>query len=785
FDGSRRLLVWKDRYQQDLQFPDGFLQVGLSNWELSLYVAERGDYGEGDPEKLTGERLNLLWGGDDTRSEITILGEKNYDVLFRRTDDGGLVITFTDITERKRAEEALRVSEQRLANAQRLAHLGHWDWDIVSGNLYMSDEASRIYGFEPQAFPATLDACFQAVHPDDRDRVSESVDQTISSGQPFDNEFRILRPDGTLRHVHERGEASFGDNGAPVRMIGTVYDITERKEAEEALQRAHDELEIRILERTSELRREITERKLTEEALREREALLTHAQDVAKVGYWVWYGENISDWDLAGTSSGKKPILSDQFRDIFGITDSQDRVATWRTHTDDSAQFWEVFRKAEECHEAYSLEYRTVGDDGDIRFVREFGDPRHDPETGQRIWLGVVQDITESKQAEKGLRESEERFRTVVDHSPAKIHIKDANGRYVLLNRQAERLFGITDESARGKTTHEIFPQAQADAFATHDQAVLQSGETIEQEEEWLQEDGVHTFLTVKFPIRDASGKVVSVGAIGTDITERKQAEQEIQKLNEDLERRVEERTAELRAAQDTLLQNERLATLGQLTATVSHELRNPLGVIRTSAFTLRGKLTGGEPRAERTLDRIERNVVRCDRIIDELLDFTRISQLEPKPTSLEAWLEETLNEQTLPSGVALRLAFDRPDMAVSLDHDRFRRAIINVFDNACQAMIGDGLEDADSDEHILTVRTQESDGRIEVIFEDTGPGIPPDVYQKIFEPLYSTKGFGMGLGLPVVKQIMEQHGGGIEIDSEEGRGTKVCLWLPTSPSTC
>ena len=122
--------------------------------------------------------------------------------------------------------------------------------------------------------------------------------------------------------------------------------------------------------------------------------------------------------------------------------------------------------------------------------------------------------------------------------------------------------------------------------------------------------------------------------------------------------------------------------------------------------------------------------------------------------------------------------------MAVPLDKDRFRRAIINVFDNACQAMIGEGTEDAGTNDLALTVRTQKHDDRVEVIFEDTGPGISPDVYENIFEPLFSTKGFGVGLGLPVVKQIMEQHGGGIEIESEKGRGTRVCLWLPNSPST-
>jgi signal transduction histidine kinase len=183
-------------------------------------------------------------------------------------------------------------------------------------------------------------------------------------------------------------------------------------------------------------------------------------------------------------------------------------------------------------------------------------------------------------------------------------------------------------------------------------------------------------------------------------------------------------------------------------------------------------------PRARRALERIERSVMRCDRIIDEMLDFTRMSDLEPEPTALDDWLAGVIEEQSLPAGIILRQELQLPDLTVPLDRDRFRRAVINVIDNACQAMLGAGESETEPAERLLTVRTHERDGRIEVVFEDRGPGIAPDVYERIFEPLYSTKGFGVGLGLPVVKQIMEQHGGGIEIETEEGRGTAVCLWL-------
>ncbi|MBI1986640.1 MAG: PAS domain S-box protein, partial [Rhodospirillales bacterium] len=143
--------------------------------------------------------------------------------------------------------------------------------------------------------------------------------------------------------------------------------------------------------------------------------------------------------------------------------------------------------------------------------------------------LSIV-DITELKNTENALRKSEALFRAVVNHSPTKIHIKDVEGRYALINKEAEKLFGVADEEGRGKTSYDLFPKEVADAFMAHDRSVIDSGNALEKEEEFTLEDGVHTFLTVKFPIYDLDG-VAAVGAIGTDITERKRAEETVRRL--------------------------------------------------------------------------------------------------------------------------------------------------------------------------------------------------------------------------------------------------------------
>lgn len=186
-----------------------------------------------------------------------------------------------NLTEHKRAEEALRRGEARLELAQQIAHLGSWDWDIVKNELVWSDEIYRLFGLAPQAFGATLEAFLNCVHPDDREFVVKSVDEALYGGKPYSIDHRIVRPDGSERMVHEQAEVIVDEQGRPVRMVGTVHDVTERVRAEEALRRTHDELERRVRERTAELEQantalqsEIAEHRRAEEEIRKQQQFI-------------------------------------------------------------------------------------------------------------------------------------------------------------------------------------------------------------------------------------------------------------------------------------------------------------------------------------------------------------------------------------------------------------------------------------------------------------------------------------------------------------------------------
>jgi signal transduction histidine kinase len=232
--------------------------------------------------------------------------------------------------------------------------------------------------------------------------------------------------------------------------------------------------------------------------------------------------------------------------------------------------------------------------------------------------------------------------------------------------------------------------------------------------------------------------------------------------------------------AEAELLKAERLSVLGQLTATVAHELRNPLSAIRNTLFTVKELALNGGLKLDRPIARMERSIERCDRIISDLLEYTRTRELKRNGVPFDRWVGDVVRDQTMPSGVSLETELAAGEAQAPIDADRMRRVVINLIENAAQAL-GENPPDR---EKRITVRTTTRNRELVLTIEDTGQGIAPEHLARIFEPLFSTKSFGTGLGLPTVKQIVNQHGGTISVESAVGQGTCMTVRLPMEAET-
>jgi len=260
----------------------------------------------------------------------------------------------------------------------------------------------------------------------------------------------------------------------------------------------------------------------------------------------------------------------------------------------------------------------------------------------------------------------------------------------------------------------------------------------------------------------------------------------EIQNVNNEmgtLNRQLTDNITKLREAQDEALRKGKMAQLGNLTATVAHELRNPLSTVRTSTYLLARKIKDKGLGVEPQLQRINNGVIRCDNIITQLLDFSRTKAIKAEPTVLDVWLEKLVQAeaQKLPDMVSIECYFGLGEKLVDLEPGRFERAVINLLANASEALVGKGDDPKArfTETPIITIRTRLTGRGAEISVADNGPGISADNLSKIREPLFTTKNFGTGLGISAVEQILEQHGGGLDIDSVEGKGATFTLWLP------
>lgn len=357
----------------------------------------------------------------------------------------------------------------------------------------------------------------------------------------------------------------------------------------------------------------------------------------------------------------------------------------------------------------------------------------------------------------------------------------DEAGTVLSANPAVERMFGYKPEDVIGQDIGRLMPSPFREQHSAYVANYLRTNERkiigIGREVTGERKDGSH------FPIHLAVSEF-KIGnrryftGIVRDISDLKRAEAHLAEVNAQLEQRVSERTQELRRAQATLIQKEKLATLGELAGGVAHEIRNPLNALKTSAYYLLNAPNITEAKAREHLDRISRQVTTVDGIITALSEVARLPEPQIRRTPIRHALVECIHAIAIPKNVQLVLEIPKDLPSVLADENQIPIVFRNLIVNALEAMPNGGQ---------LTIHANMDQDRqaVTVSVADTGVGIPATVLARIMEPMFSTKANGMGLGLTISRTIVSKNGGQIFVESEAGKGSRFLVTLPIVNDTC
>jgi PAS domain S-box-containing protein len=642
--------------------------------------------------------------------------------------------TVQDITDRKRAEEALRSlssdlqeSKVKLEEAQRITHVGYWERDLTTDRISWSDETYRIYGLEPQEHPMDLIALRQKIHPEDREIVFRALADALGGGPRYNVEFRVVRPSGEVRTIHSKGDVKTDASGRRVLMFGTVQDITDRKRADEALRRS--------------------------------QFYLSEGQRLAHMGSWAYGSSGGFDYwsdelfQIYGRDPRKGAPTLDEYLSLLHVLDRDSMAETIKT----------MHRERIGC----DVKKRIVGPNGELCYVRCVGIPVIEGEV-LKGFLGTAMDITDQELLTQEL----ERQRAYLTEAQRLTHtgswvwrVSDRSA--VHLSEEWYRIFefnpadGAPDWETRLGRVH---PEDRPLWKGTLDRSVEKKSD-YDLEFRIVVPSGIVKWLrTVGHPVFSDARELIQFVGTSTDITERKSAEQERERLHQ---------------LEGELLHTNRMSMLGEMAATLAHEIKQPIAAAINSANSCIEWLAHEPPnldRARAAAGKINKYGNRAAEIIDRIRSFYRKAPprrelLNVNPIILE--ILTLLEGEANRSSVAMRTDLARELPEVVADRVQLQQVFMNLMLNAIEAMKNSGGE--------LVVKSQmQQDGQPLFSVSDTGPGLPAESVEQIFSAFFTTKPQGSGMGLAISRTIVESHGGRLWASTNDGTGAAFHFTLPT-----
>jgi PAS domain S-box-containing protein len=660
---------------------------------------------------------------------VAVGNRKGGYTLEQQQDLEAMVPAIFQVFFRKRAEDALRESEERLNRAQEIAHLGSWELDLVNNRLTWSDEVYRIFGLQPQEFGATYEAFLEAAHPDDRAAVDAAYSGSVREGRDtYEIEHRVVRKStGEIRIVHERCEHIRDASGRIIRSIGMVHDITDRKQAEEALRKSEERFKAIATSTPDHLF--VQDRELRYELVINPQLGLTEQDMIGKTDY---------------------DILSKE----------------------DADKLTRIKRQVLESGNPVDLEMPLISKKGEQEFFDGSYIAKLDGNGQTDGLIGYFRNVTERKRMEEKLRQSEEKSRLLIKHAPSMFYEIDFRGpAFKSVNDTMCQFLGYSREELLAMNPFDLLDDEGKAIFRERIKRKL-AGETISDSVEYKSKtkDGreVHGVLNITFTYKD--GKPEGAVVVAHDITERKRAEEalqqrklELQRLAETLEQQVQERTEELAEANKVLRQlsikilsaqeEERKRIAGELHDTIG----SYLGGIKFKVESAIQEIAKTPKAATQSLNTIVP-------VIQEAVEECRRIQQDLRPSMLDdLGLLPTLSWfcrrfQTLYSRI-------RVDKEVTIEESEVPPPLKIVVFRITQEALNNVAKHSKASTVRLCLRKIE--GRMELVVEDNGRGID---LEKIFEPKTASR----GLGLTNMRERAELSGGSFVVESTLGKGTTV-----------